>query len=305
LILNELKDLPDPREPHLRVYERWIAQGLDLAVTGRWEAVLDLFRKMGTRLEAVLLRSKSDICEAGKRAEPHARNGEFAKGWGSNNQGGTGLAEQNPTRSRSTSTLRLMRAHRPNVTVRTDVKARRRRRRTMRRILWMAALAALVGMLAAYPALAQEDPDTPVSGTPGGGTSTPSDCEALQATGADIDCEGDEPSGDNPVSGDASSGDFNSRSECERFNEQYGTEIDCSVLSSVGEDQYGGDEPPAQDPPAGNTPDDDGSNDTPADGDGDSSDERLPDTGGVEVGATLAVGAILVAAGLLARRLLG
>ncbi len=38
------------------------------------------------------------------------------------------------------------------------------------------------------PAFAQEDPDTPVSGRPGEDPAAPSDCEALRATGADIDC---------------------------------------------------------------------------------------------------------------------
>ena len=47
---------------------------------------------------------------------------------------------------------------------------------------------ALMMLAAAAPALAQDGPDTPVSGRPGEGSATPSDCEALQATGADIDC---------------------------------------------------------------------------------------------------------------------
>ena len=50
------------------------------------------------------------------------------------------------------------------------------------------AFMAVMTLAVAAPALAQEDPDTPVSGRPGQGSATPSDCEALQATGADIDC---------------------------------------------------------------------------------------------------------------------
>lgn len=53
--------------------------------------------------------------------------------------------------------------------------------------LLLAVMAVMV-LAAAAPALAQEDPDAPVSGRPGQGSATPSDCEALQATGADIDC---------------------------------------------------------------------------------------------------------------------
>ena len=45
-------------------------------------------------------------------------------------------------------------------------------------------------LVAAAPAFAQEevDPDTPVSGRPGEDPAAPSDCQALRATGADIDC---------------------------------------------------------------------------------------------------------------------
>ncbi len=50
------------------------------------------------------------------------------------------------------------------------------------------AVMAVMVLAAAAPALAQQDPDTPVSGRPGQGSASPSDCEALQATGADIDC---------------------------------------------------------------------------------------------------------------------
>ena len=50
------------------------------------------------------------------------------------------------------------------------------------------SLVAVMTLAVAAPALAQQDPDTPVSGRPGQGAATPSDCEALQATGADIDC---------------------------------------------------------------------------------------------------------------------
>ena len=50
------------------------------------------------------------------------------------------------------------------------------------------AVMAVMVLAAAAPALAQEEPDTPVSGRPGQGSATPSDFEALQATGADIDC---------------------------------------------------------------------------------------------------------------------
>lgn len=56
----------------------------------------------------------------------------------------------------------------------------------MRRSL-LAVMAVMV-LAAAAPAFAQDGPDTPVSGRPGQGSATPSDCEALQATGADIDC---------------------------------------------------------------------------------------------------------------------
>ncbi len=57
----------------------------------------------------------------------------------------------------------------------------------MKRLLLQAMI--LVALLVApAPAFAQEDPDTPVSGRPGEDPAAPSDCEALRATGADIDC---------------------------------------------------------------------------------------------------------------------
>ena len=161
----------------------------------------------------------------------------------------------------------------------------------MKKLLMLAALLA-IGLTVAVPAMAQDapaDPDTPVSGTPGDGAATPSDCEDLEATGAEIDCDASRASGeDEPVSASPSQS-FGDRRECERFNEQYGTEIDCGVLGDAGTVSGDGNDAP-DDPPAGGG----GSSGT---GSG-----TLPATGGGALVA-LGAGASLIACGLLARRL--
>ena len=57
----------------------------------------------------------------------------------------------------------------------------------MKRLLLPAAILIAL-LLATTPAFAQQDPDTPVSGRPGEDPGSPSDCQKLRATGADIDC---------------------------------------------------------------------------------------------------------------------
>jgi hypothetical protein len=57
----------------------------------------------------------------------------------------------------------------------------------VKRLLLLAAILVML-LLATATAFAQTGPDTPVSGRPGEGPAAPFDCEALRATGADIDC---------------------------------------------------------------------------------------------------------------------
>ena len=176
----------------------------------------------------------------------------------------------------------------------------------MKKSLMLAALLAM-GLAVAVPAMAQDapaDPDTPVSGAPGGGTTNPSDCEKLKATGADVDCDAPRTSDeDEPVSG--TPGDqFGGREECERFNEQYGTEIDCSVLEDAGTVSGDGGNAP-EDPPVGGGDSSSVGASASADGRAASSGDgrTLPATGGGALVA-LGAGASLIACGLLTRKLL-
>ncbi len=176
----------------------------------------------------------------------------------------------------------------------------------MKKLLMLAALLAM-GLTVAVPAMAQDapaDPDTPVSGAPGGGTTNPSDCDELKATGADIDCDAPQtPDEDEPVSGTPDE-QFGDRKECERFNEQYGTEIDCGVLEDVGTVSGDGGNAP-DNPPAGGGGSSGGAaagTDGRAASSGDGGGRTLPATGGGALVA-LGAGASLIACGLLARKL--
>lgn len=175
----------------------------------------------------------------------------------------------------------------------------------MKKLLMLAAVLAMA-LMAAVPAMAQEapvNPDTTVSGAPGDGTTSSDDCEDLKATGADVDCDAqrtpDEPVGETPDEW------FGSRAECERFNEQYGTEIDCSVLRDAGTVSGDGGNAP-NDPPTGGAGSS-GGGAAGTDGGATSSDDgggrTLPATGGGTLVA-LGAGASLIACGLLARKLL-
>ncbi len=107
----------------------------------------------------------------------------------------------------------------------------------MKKTIPLTAMLAMAVMIV-VPILTQvapADPDIPVSEAPDNARrKNPFDCAALKAIGADVDCDVAPHGEGNDTVGDTPGAKPKYPSECEHFNEQYGTAVECDALADEG-----------------------------------------------------------------------